>query len=214
MKKITESLGEQLQPVKLYLDDIDSLFQILSEVSTEVKIETSEHQFQNTSDLKKLDKESIHVFKLYCHNPYISLDINKRSTIWLFTDKDLPAQRGTFEKLKKKLIQKKRYSVPTIIYPILFILILNAFFYLVLSYIEKPLEHFLILGLAVLIISYLIGYLTYQIYLNKRSIIFLDKKIDSPNFWKRNKDRIIIAVSSSIVGAIAGALITFLLVQS
>ncbi len=38
MKKVTDSIGERLQPVKLYLDDIDNLFQILSEVSSDVKI--------------------------------------------------------------------------------------------------------------------------------------------------------------------------------
>jgi hypothetical protein len=62
MKKVTDSIGERLQPVKLYLDDIDNLFQILSEVSSDVKIETNGYQFQNVSELKKLDKESIHFF--------------------------------------------------------------------------------------------------------------------------------------------------------
>jgi hypothetical protein len=134
--------------------------------------------------------------------------------MWLFTDKDLPAQRGVFEKMKKVLIQKKRYKVPTIVYPILFILIFNVTLYFVKPYIENPLEHFLILSIAVLIISFFIGYLTYQIYQNKRSIIFLDKRIDSPTFWERNKDQIIVAFVSSIMGAVAGAIITFFLVQS
>jgi hypothetical protein len=211
MKKVVDSLGERLPPVKLYLDDIHNFFQILSEVSTDVKIETQGYEFKSVSDLKELDKDSIHAFKIYSSDPYISLDISSGSTIWLFTDKDLPAQRGVFEKMKKELIEKKRYSIPIIIYLILFTLIFNIALFFV-PYIEIPLKYFPLIILFTFGISFFIGYIAYRILQSKKSIIFLDKKIDSPNFWNRNKDQLIVAVASSVVGAIIGTVITFLLI--
>lgn len=211
MKKVIDSYGERIKPVELYLDDIKELVEIFYEISSEVRIEANSYEFEGVQELKKLNKETIDNLTISIHDPYVHLGIDNSSQVWLYIDKDVPMQRGIFEKLKKKLQEKTRKKNRYILSPFLPMTIAYASFFYLITYIKKPIDYLFIITVLALISS---SYWTYSS-INKlshtMSIIHLENKIDSPNFWKRNKDQIVVAIVSSTIGAIAGFLLSKLI---
>ena len=89
MKKIIKGRGEFLKPVKLYLNDLEHIRDILRESSLDVKISTGDYVFDSLDELPQLRKEYLTEFKMSIQEPYVSVDF-RSDEIWLYIEQDNP----------------------------------------------------------------------------------------------------------------------------
>lgn len=194
MKKREQSLSQEFKPMKLYYEDLEEIYDVFKEHPGEVKFDADTYELENLNEVLDIKKDDFTDFKIYAHNPYVSLDFSKNS-IRLYISDDTPFQRGLFEKLKTVLKKKERYFISSLFsyyaYALLIVVMST------LSYWENR------------YITYSIGasaaffYALYTMYVFKwRSIIVPSHRSSRPNFLQRNKDQIILVIISAIIGGL------------
>lgn len=201
MKKIIQSYGEHIAPVRVYLDDIQEIIGILRDSCEEVLIQTSNNQLDNVDELVSLRKDMLHDLKIYGRRPYISIDMEPNQ-IWLFVSEDTPESRGLFEKVKVVLLKCTRpftwllhsSFLNGIAWPLT---ILGA----VLSW--RMNSNLLTAFFAILFLLCVL-WVVYGYYdrFNRYTVVVPRHRIDSPNFLKRNTDKIVLAIISALIGAL------------
>ncbi len=65
MKKIAKSYWKNLPPVKLYLDDVEKIIEIMRESSSGVELTTDEYAFSDINDLLELHRDCLAVMILF-----------------------------------------------------------------------------------------------------------------------------------------------------
>lgn len=75
MNKKSKRIKKAFSPVKLYLDDIEEIVNLLKKISEDVQIETSTHEKVQLSDLRSNLNENIaYDIELKTYNPYVSIE--------------------------------------------------------------------------------------------------------------------------------------------
>lgn len=210
MEKIIKSRWEDLPPVKLYLDDIEKIVEILREVSTTIKIETDEYSIEDVKELASLDKERVTELNIQSAEPYLNLRIGPQKS-WLNIAKDEPSSRGTFEKIKEVLFLRRRKALGfldkwSITFPLTWLL-----GFATVEFMIKAIRG----GGTLFIIGSIISPLILLFYLLLASyfwshgsfIIILRRRSQEQSFIKRNKDRIIVGVLLALVSGAIGLII-------
>ena len=186
------------QPTKLFLEDIEQIYSIVNETMDSVSIENEDFEFENLQDLLEIKSSSLTNIRLvgYKNGRFrIFFSVYPR-LIYISIEEDEPALVGTIEKVKEIIGARKR----SLLLPIRFLTVL-AFLGLVLSFLGlffRSLPAFQ----GVISIVYNI-FVLLLIYLSKNQIILTYSK-NTPSFWKRNSDNIIVAIITSILTLIIG----------
>jgi len=206
MKKVPQSHGEQLKPVKIYFDDLKEIIDILKTTCKQIKIQTEEYLLDDLNELSALKKEILHSLTITGLNPYICLDMTPYR-ISLYINEDSPESRGLFEKIKEILVRRRRRLASLLHNPILQGISLPITIWGLYNALKMKSPFLIFLtGVSFLLCIF------WWIYGNKdrtqRYTIIIPKyRIESPGFLKRNKDSIIVG----IISALTGALITYIL---
>ena len=127
--------------------------------------------------------------------------------ISLHIERDDPRSRGLLEKIKEFLDKHRRKSTWFAKNAWIGAIIVGLSFYFFLS---RSLMKALI-GCVLLFLGGFWLWWGYNVIGKKWSVIHLRRRIDSPFFWKRNKDAIVVAIISVIAGSLITLLITNLL---
>lgn len=211
MKIKKQAHSERLTPVVLYLDDLERILEVLKGASEAVEISTLEYELGSLDEITNIQKETLSSLSIAIRNPYLSLEF-KPYEISLFISEDTPISRGLFEKIKQLLHNRRRklsWLITNdwvwVLAPYLIALPLGWF---VVQGILSNNMHDVLLGCALAVPGTVLYWWTWQVSSNKYSIIHLRRRTELPSFWKRNKDEILIAAISAIVGSIVGSLIT------
>src|ERR1700736_549677 len=124
MKLRARALRRELPPLKLYLEDLEYVVQLLNSISSEVIIRTDEHEFESLSELSQIKKKVLRNLQIGSSDPRISLDLSARSSYLHLID-NLPASRGVFEQIYSHVIKHRTYLLTFLRYsPILFLLLI------------------------------------------------------------------------------------------
>lgn len=219
MKKIIKSRSESLEPSRLYLEDIEDILESFSKVTDDIIITTTDYELSGIDDFKKINEECLTELKISSSKPYISLDFTKSDTR-IYISEDVPESRGIFEEIKEIIQSRRNKSSRIIQSPTLSGAIIGFSFWFILPavmnmrYKGTVLEDVndnngLLLGTGILVLVFGIIHSkwTLDIRIKKHSVIYLRRKSESPSFFRRNQDQIIIATFSAIVGAIIGGII-------
>ncbi len=208
MQKLTKSHGEHLRPVTLYLEDLEHIVDVLSEVSDKVSISTGDYALEDLKQLTELKRESINELSLSIKEPYVSLDLMPNS-IWLYISKDDAVSRGAFEKIKQVLLQSRR-PFTGLLHESSFTGLLSAVgFYPLIYGIVRGNWLFITVGIALIAMGIIWFWYGFQDKFKRFSVIIPRYKSQAPSFFKRNSDAILL----SIISAIAGGLITLAIVK-
>lgn len=210
MEKKTKSLGQHLPPVRLYLNDIKEIYNIFSTLNKSVQIETEDHILYKPEDLTNLSGSRINNINFNISEPYISLQMSKNA-IWLYSSADDFTSKGIFNELKSFLLKRRRKLHILIESPFISGIINGLFIIANMLYLKSIL--FGIFASVGLILS-----LIYTKWVFKRTsdwytIIYLISDRKKLNFFIRKKDEILLTIISSILGAILGGVITYLLAK-
>lgn len=107
MKKINKSFSIKLPPIRLYLDDLAQIADILGPSSSPVLISTSDYEFANVSELKSLKVDQINTLKISIREPHIWVSLEP-SEARLYAANDDAMSRGLLEQVKQVFMARKR----------------------------------------------------------------------------------------------------------
>lgn len=201
MQRKPQSYGEQLKPVRLYIDDLEQIVEVLQEVATDVEISTDEYTLTDIGQLPELKREFFTFLELATREPYISVNL-KPNGIWLYIAKDDMVSRGAFEKIKRILVKRKRpfawllhNSVMSGLFTGLALNLLGWGF-IQGSSVGR------VLGIFALILGVWWSWYGHKDHFTKYSLIIPKHRIDEPNFFKRNADDVVLAIIAALVGSL------------
>jgi hypothetical protein len=201
MERIRNSISKELPPLRLYLDDVRELHEFVRESAEEVTLSAGGYRLENSDELRQLPRSCIHDLQVSAYRPYINVRLTKVSAEVYVGSGDVEAE-GIAARLEAILLnaRAKVYLLPSYFWPGL---IAAAPFWvgvflksLAVSAVGIAL---LVAWLALLAIDFRFRTMSYC------TVIPVVRK-DEANFWKRNKDHIVLLV----IGAIIGSFVTVL----
>lgn len=205
MKKIDKSLSKDYLPVKLYLDDLEQIDEIMKEASTSLSFETEDFKFDSIEELKNnLKKAQINELHVKSSSPYITIDFTR---MWarVYVSSSETSSAGIFFRLDQ--IISNRTRILKWLYSFYFIWVTNISVWLIsgtfgLTFISSRMNPYTSITLTALSSMWLFWVLFIR--LRSHSIIFLTHRGSEKPFLQRNKDNLILAIISAILGAILG----------
>jgi hypothetical protein len=205
MERNIQSHGEHLGQVLLYREDIEHIVGLLKEVSANVELSNREHKFKDVEEWASLKREYFTNMTLAGHNPYVSLDM-KENSVWLYIAEDTAQSRGAFEKIGQLLKNRKRPG-HWLLYPWMAPIVLNVCCFA--FYVGVWHKYWTFACISATLVLGCNGWLwlMWRSRMHRYCVIIPKYRVDAPNFWRRNEDRIIIAIISVAVGSLVTLLI-------
>ena len=208
MERKIQSHGEPLKQVLLYRDDIEQVVEILREVSPNVELSTDEHKFNDVAEWAELKRDYFTNMQIETRDPYVSLNLTERS-VFLYIAKNTPESRGAFEKIKHLLMDRKppiqrllNFWMPAVVLN----LCLWSFVLVPALRATSRWETFTVDAIFMLGCFWW-WWSAFQSHTRKFSIIVPKYRVEAPNFWKRNSDKIVIGIISAVFGCLLTLLI-------
>lgn len=206
MREITKSHGQRLEPVKLYLDDLERIVEVLRSVSSDIRITTGQYALDNLGELPLLKREFLRELEITIREPHVSLECS-HSGIWLYISDDNPISRGLFDKVREILLQRRRLLAPLGFVSGLGGALFSAGLFALFRGMIKA--HAITVVGAILCLALAIGAIWYSYWEQERgyAIIIPKYEMDAPSFLKRNADQVALAVISAILGGLIALLL-------
>lgn len=198
MEKIEKLINQTFNPVILYLDDIKKIYELMESEEPELRIITDDYILDNIDELSNLKRESINVLQISKDHYNFRFEMGE-SDIRFVSGKDTPAISGIYLQIKE-IMKKRERKLVSFFRSKAFILIFPGiggmlFWFGILRWKSV---HAIVIGLAIFLLTILISFkYTFGSYQSK---IILKYKIDSPSFFRRNRDEIIIGIVFYILG--------------
>jgi hypothetical protein len=202
MKKVPKSLSKNYLPVKLYLDDLENIEDILKATDS-YSLRTDDYQYESVNELVTNVKTD-RLRQLDIGTLGVSINLGKISAA-VHVSSNAANNAGTFYELDQILSRRTRLGKWSYSFPFMFILIpivalLTSFLFL--------LHLSLRLNLAISIVLYVLAAAwmvwIYYVRIARHSLIILVHKGTQKGFFERNKDNLILVIISGLLGAILG----------
>jgi hypothetical protein len=193
-----------IQSIEIFLEDIENIIKIMSHDGKE-KLEISDESFEYDSldNLKQRNNKILKKLKIRTDFSTISLEIGVLGGVRLFADSK---EEISFLMLKSILLKRKRWlsllsSTNLILSTIIIFIILTK----IPQEIFK-LSPFLSMFGHIYIAIFILFIVEMVCLFGNLASIDLFYSHERQSFWSRNKDQIIIAIGSAIIGAVIGAI--------
>lgn len=213
MKKVVSFFTLQIPPGNYFLEDISYIYELLASNFEKVVIITDQFEFENLEEVKSY-KEPIKRMSINAHNSlsiesFFSIEID--TWVRISSNSDTVLARGIAEKVAD--LAKKRVKpfnifnrtpfldLSDVIISAIFLGFPIAGFYFIK--VNKPIVGSFFIGVSTLLFFWLI-----YVENKRKSTVKLIHKYESPNFFKANSDKIIIAIIAAIFGGIINFLIS------
>jgi hypothetical protein len=205
MKKITESLSESLKYLKLYRDDIEQIYDIFKGCSENVSFTVDNYELDTIKEVSDIQQDRAKNLELRINEPSISITVDE-SMARIYISKPDSLSLGMWARIKDILTKRQNklklfYEEHTKLFYISYFL---GWF---LTYILARLK--IISGNLeiVLYLTYILSYTILTFFLivtMNNTVINLVSRKEAPPFLKRNRDEIILAIVSLVIGAVLG----------
>lgn len=203
MKEIRKPIRKEFPPIRLYLDDIDAIYEVLKKNCGTVTIETDKYEISDTTQLKDIGVNEIHTMIFKCQKPYIDIELRPfEATIYI--SEDSTVNRGILSQLEETLKKCERKIIRILVStPSSFVA--GALLAVALIQISDSLEGWLAILLTIITLSVFALFFvrSYRLSIHQHSTIILSERRQTIGFSQRNKDRIIVGI---IVAAISVSL--------
>jgi hypothetical protein len=208
MERVVESYGESYLAVVLYLDDLNEMVEILKEVSKDVNIVMGGYKLNGLPEARQVGREVTFSCELTAHRPFIAVHLAP-DDVRLFIEKDDVVSRGAFEKIRAILRGRRApFAWLSNSHWVAWGLTIPAagFWWALFSGLEQRNSYSILLGLIGVVFYF--GLVRWGFILDRKrhTIIHLRRRVEVPSFWQRNKDKIIVGTSLSLIGLIIGKL--------
>lgn len=210
MEQIYKSLKETVLYVHIHRDEIEEIVTLLSQNDRSVVIATDSHKMASLDELFALNQDTVPVLKISAKNAnydsvYIDADKNG-ALVWCSTDH--PDFSGIFYKLLNivKLREEKVLRNFTSQTAWFLVSVVGSVVAFLVSF-RRPLIWTLI-AYGIYFTLFVI-YAMFTFRFRTWCVISLKYRKETTNWWKDNRDKIILLVIGGVLGGILTALITF-----
>lgn len=211
MKKIKSSKSQYFPTVHLCREELDAIYDILSEISDDVSISDKNYSYESLDELKKERGSKIGTLKLSSYSPHVTLEFrrsNAFNSIFLYAGGSDEKQIYAYNEISE-ILNNSRSILSYVLVPAIGYYIPWAFFIFSSALIE-PLNNILgnktsVISFAILMLALPIS--TYLVRDGKLFTLNLEKRHEVGTFLSRQKDDL----AKIIVGGLFGALITYLI---
>jgi hypothetical protein len=203
MKHNPSPYTRSFRPIVLWRDDLERIIAILVARGEDVEIIAEEYSFETVAELVH-HFGTIHpltVLEIKGQKPYATLDLGRLDARLFVSSRENGS--GVFFELSKVLAAGQRRW--PIIYSWPFILTLgwgNNVWPLLGKYITGWEFRYAVLDWLVISFSWMIWAMFIR--LRRTSVVHLARRSEAQSFSQRNKDQLIVAIISAIVGALLG----------
>ncbi len=202
------SKDARIQPVKLFRDELDEILSKMRSICSEIELFDDKHQFESLDDIKKNLGMTIRKLSIQGKNPSIRIDFGDMfGEVSLSVYSNEAAAIALFYELRDFLMQKRLF-VSKINYSYVWNLIgvvigLTPSVLIFKTQISNyPVIVYLLLAMLVMTVILIMLNLIKQ----KGSLLYLEPR-HNVDFWKVNKDKIIVALVTAIFSSIVTLLI-------
>lgn len=198
---------ERIKPVRLFLDDIARLTEIMGEVSADVKIIADEYELKDTEELAKLGMDTVEHLVISAESPTITLEFSPFSASLSCSDK-VPRRiqinlRSFLQSRRRKLAWLFRNTVPAILAGFTFTLALTGVY--------RGIRLVIFGSILLFALSVFWAWWGFRSYFRHYSLIMLKPRADQSSFWLRNRDSLVITAFSTVIGLAVPFIINALL---
>ena len=213
MKKIEESRSEYIPTVSLYYEDLADLLALFKECSEKTVLVSNKHEFESLEEMKGFCGENVEALEITAGDySQVRLRFGRKmfpggTHLYVSGGRD-----AVFLRIGERLERNKTFLVT-------FLPKVTWGWFIVISILLWGFEPFLISkmgaisSLALVFLYYLICGASFLFHTGHFYSIALVKKAETRSFWARNKDQLLVALLSGVVGAVAGAIMTFLVTK-
>lgn len=198
MKIVDKPLKEEYLPVRIFLDDLEAMEELLSKKNSGYRINVEKFEFSNVKEmLKKYANKTVPNLKISLTNPYVTIEFNKMWTR-LYVGSDNNFEAGLFYKLNRIISNTVRRPY-----------FLHSYYFLIPCYIIFEIIILLSQGIVYEVV-YFSGYVflvwnlwVVYVRLFKYSEIVLSKRRDKQSFFARKMDEVMVGIITAILGVLA-----------
>lgn len=205
MKQVSQSKSIDLPPTELYLEDINELFQVIQGVAKDVRIEVPGYELETPDELgalaQKLPEKVLHELRIMASEPYLTLDFYPHSSRLYISDQTLELL-GVQTKISELISRRKQalwWAMNPWMVPVLGPMAI---------YVGAQFNKWVLGAVSVIVTA--VYWWMYRRLFRRYTIIFLKSRKEHDSFWERNQDKIILAVLSALLGAIAKGLYEYI----
>ena len=208
IRKKSDSSSEYFPTMLLYLEDIQEILSILSENCSEVKLEDQEYFYGSLDQLIQTRGTHPNILRIRTNDPTLHLSFSKKefiSSIHLYGSSLFGSDHEPVYLIIRKFLLNRKHWVNSLFQPFIaiFFLIVLVFWEMISRELNIPSQFYL----PYILFSSLYGVFTVLMRTGFLFSIRLVKKHEEQSFWSRNRDKIILVIISSIIGAIIKTII-------
>ena len=212
MKKKNNSFSQNFPPVKINIDDIIRIIEIIETNCNNVEINIDDYVINEKKELYEIPKEIIKKIEIKSSNPYISITFDK-SSIRIYMAEASISNRGIFDAVRDIIQKNQLKSWKILKLDIIPVILLSLAFFITFGVIKisstsdnvKKIINLAAIFCDIISIAWILLFQNIQ-YRNYTRIYIKNNKKDS-NIISRKKDDIIIAIISGIIGLITGYIV-------
>jgi len=204
MRKVKKPIRKELPPVKLYLDDLESICAILKQGAKSIDITTEDYEVKDIKQLKNLEIKKIHLLEIECREPYIHVEFYP-SWATIYFAEDSTYNRGLLSQIEDVLNKRKVFIgrfLTSSWAPALSGMLVGASFFAMVIMFARQLMSYAWLCLALTLLFTLFTIFVFRIGLKCYSTIVLLERKERVSFWERNSDQILVAIIAALIGSL------------
>ena len=202
LKRIRSDITRSLPSVRLYLDDLDRIFDICRAAGGEVKIECGDYHVDEPVDLRELGLRSIHQLKIRSRHPDVVVILDPRSCI-LYTTAEDAGSKATLHDIEA-ILRERRPPLPTLRTSAIVLFMIGwCGFALLLSPNLGPIVPSTSITVGVVVTAgwlILLGYYTQN--LNRHSTVIAVRRSEDVGFFQRKRDDLLLGAMLVAVGSV------------
>ncbi len=211
LRKLTKSINKTLPPLKLDLDDLQELENVLrSHRGSDFEITTKEYSCSQVLDLSAVKEKTTSYIRFKTHRlPTIDIELGRHDAS-IYSSEDSATNRGIVEQLNDLLLKRKRRWV-SLFYKLWWLsLLISISSFTVIPYFHL-IDRLPLTEQALVLITSLILWFSFLysmcVYAFVRTTVIFKYKDEMQGFWARNKDEILVKSIAELVKVVAGILI-------
>ena len=210
MKRVSGSLSRLFPPITLYRDDVLQIVKEFESYGQRVTVTVGQNELEDLSELcpDSLRRDRVGQLGIVVHSPHAALNLSP-SAVHLYVGDDDAKAVGLFTLVSDIL---KRHRRPLWWASAFWFLLLLSVFVGAAFAIGRLAGPVGLVAGAVVVVAYALWfYLSYTREMRTHAIVVLVDRRSAPPFLKRNRDAIVLAVFSAVVGACVLVLVEYLL---
>lgn len=205
MKRLEKNLSKDYRPLKLFLGDLREIVKVIEDNAGEVILRTEDFEYRSVDDLCSNETAKTQLRSLTIETkgviPNVVIRLSRKNAS-LFIGSDTIVAQGIFSTIDSLLVRCFRKSNWIDSHAPHVLIITASLVFWIGSYNRQ------LAALPVLVLLVVMPWLSW-LATDRHAVVILQLRSDSPNFFKRKKDSIILLFIGAVLGALVSAVFTW-----